>query len=132
MPLVRIDVYQGRSAREISELLEVAHKVTVDVFKVPIRDRYQILSEHPLTHMMIEDTGLHIPRTKDFVLFQITTRPRPRELKEKYYFEMTEALQKHCGILKSDVMINFVTCSDEDWSFGNGRAQFLTNELESS
>jgi hypothetical protein len=26
-------------------------------------------------------------------------------------------------------MMNFVTATDEDWSFGLGRAQFLTKEL---
>jgi hypothetical protein len=33
---------------------------------------------------------------------------------------------------ESDVVVSIVTNSDEDWSFGNGRAQFLTGELEAS
>ena len=42
---------------------------------------------------------------------------------------MAEELEKQCGIAPSDVMMNFVICTDEDWSFGLGRAQFLTKEL---
>jgi hypothetical protein len=38
-------------------------------------------------------------------------------------------LWEHCAIATSDVMISLVTNTDEDWSFGNGRAQFLTGEL---
>lgn len=50
-------------------------------------------------------------------------------MKEQFYKGMAEALEKNCGIAPSDVMMNLVTCTDEDWSFGLGRAQFLTKEL---
>jgi len=36
-----------------------------------------------------------------------------------------------CGLSPSDVVVSIVTTTDEDWSFGNGRAQFLTGELAS-
>jgi hypothetical protein len=29
----------------------------------------------------------------------------------------------------NDIVVSIVTNSDADWSFGNGRAQFLTGEL---
>ncbi len=63
------------------------------------------------------------------MLIQVTTRPRTREQKEQFYRLIVEELQKSSGIAPSDVMMNFVTCNDEDWSFGLGRAQFLTGEL---
>lgn len=129
MPLIRIDVYEGRSEQEIKTLLDTAHEAMVETFKTPMRDRYQILNEHPPSRMIMEDTGLDIPRTRNFVMIQITTRPRSRGMKEAFYRRMTEALEARCGIAPSDVMMNFVTCADEDWSFGFGRAQFLTGEL---
>lgn len=129
MPLIRIDVYEGRSEQEIKTLLDTAHEAMVETFKTPMRDRYQILNEHPPSRMIMEDTGLDIPRTRNFVMIQITTRPRSRAMKEAFYRRMTEALEARCGIAPSDVMMNFVTCADEDWSFGFGRAQFLTGEL---
>jgi hypothetical protein len=79
--------------------------------------------------MLMEDTGLDIPRTEKFVFVQVTTRPRTREEKENFYRLVVEDLEKTCGIAPTDVMINMVTCTDEDWSFGLGRAQFLTGEL---
>lgn len=129
MPLLRFDIYQGRSDQELQTLLDTAHRVMVEAFKVPQRDRYQIVNEHRPSRMIAEDTGLGIPRTNHFVMIQITTRPRSREMKETFYKRMVEELEKHCGIAPSDVMINFVTNTDEDWSFGLGRAQFLTKEL---
>ena len=109
MPLLRFDLYQGRSDQELQTLLDTAHRVMVEAFKVPERDRYQIVNEHRPSRMIAEDTGLGIPRTSHFVMIQITTRPRTREMKETFYKRMVEELEKHCGIAPSDVMINFVT-----------------------
>lgn len=129
MPLLRFDLYEGRSDAELAKLLQAVHDAMVAAFKVPVRDRYQIVAEHRPTRMLMEDTGLDIPRTNNFVMIQVTTRPRSREMKEQFYKLVVEALEKHSGIAPSDVMMNFVTCTDEDWSFGYGRAQFLTKEL---
>ena len=129
MPLLRIDLYEGRNDSELKLLLDTMHNVMVEAFKVPVRDRYQIVTEHQPSRMIMEDTGLDIPRTSKFVMIQVTTRPRSREMKETFYRRMAEDLDKICGVKPSDVMMNFVTCTDEDWSFGLGRAQFLTKEL---
>lgn len=129
MPLLRFDVYEGRTDDELKALLDVVHQAMVTSYQVPIRDRYQVVNEHKPSRMIMEDTGLDIPRTKDFILIQVTTRPRSKTMKEKFYKLVVEELEKKCGIAPSDVMINHVTCSDEDWSFGLGRAQFLTGEL---
>ncbi len=128
MPLVRIDLYEGRSDKELEKLLDTAHSVLVEVFKVPVRDRYQIVNEHRPLRMLMEDAGLNIPRTQNFVMIQITTRPRSREMKVKFYKRMAEELEKQCSIAPSDVMMNIVTSTDEDWSLGLGRAQLLTGE----
>jgi len=129
MPLVRFDLYAGRREQELKKLLDTAHSVLVEVFKLPVRDRYQIVNEHQPSHMLMEDAGLHIPRTNNFVMIQITTRVRSREMKVQFYKRMAEEMEKQCGIAPSDLMINIVTSPDEDWSLGLGRAQLLTGEL---
>jgi hypothetical protein len=50
-------------------------------------------------------------------------------MKEDFYRLLVERLAERCGISPDDVIVNFVTNADEDWSFGAGRAQFLTGEL---
>ena len=129
MPLLRFDLIEGRTDAELKTLLDAAHEAMLAAFKVPARDRYQIVHEHKASRMVVEDTGLDIPRTDKVVMLQVTSRPRSRDYKEAFYKGLVEALQAKCGIEPSDVMVNFVINGDEDWSFGRGRAQFLTGEL---
>lgn len=129
MPFLRFDLIKGRTNDELAALLDAAHDAMLAAFKVPVRDRYQIVHEHEPSRVRIEDTGLGIPRTDKVVLLQVTTRPRSTEEKTAFYKLLTRALSEKCGIAPSDVMVNFVTNSDADWSFGNGEAQFLTGKL---
>ncbi len=129
MPLLRFDLIEGRSDAELRALLDAAHEAMLAAFKVPPGDRYQIVTEHKLSRMIVEDTGLDIPRTADVVFLQVTTRPRSREMKEAFYRLLVAGLKQRCGIAPSDVVVSFVSNTDEDWSFGHGRAQFLTGEL---
>ncbi|ARW10823.1 tautomerase family protein [Acetobacter ascendens] len=129
MPLLHFHLVKGRNPEEIRTLLDAAHEAMLAAFKVPERDRYQIVSEHDANHMVIEDTGLDIPRTNKFVLLQVTSRPRSKEQFAEFYRLLAEALQQKCGIESSDLMVSVVENSAEHWSFGYGRAQFLTGEL---
>jgi phenylpyruvate tautomerase PptA (4-oxalocrotonate tautomerase family) len=131
MPFIRIDMIEGRSPDEIKALLDATHRSVVAAFKVPERDRYQIVHEHPAYCFIAEDTGLGITRTRNRVVFQVTTRPHEREAKQCFYSLLCGELEATCGISPSDVVVSVVTNTDEDWSFGNGRAQFLTGELGS-
>lgn len=129
MPLLRFDLIEGRSPDELKTLLDAAHRAMLAAFKVPERDRYQIVTEHKPGHMIVEDTGLGFARTDKVVLLQVVSRPRGREKKELFYRLLVEELEKSCGIAPSDVMVSVVENDDEDWSFGIGRAQFLTGDL---
>lgn len=131
MPLLRFDLIEGRSDAELQALLDAAHRAMLAAFRVPERDRYQIVHEHKPSRLVIEDTGLGIARTDKVVFLQVTSRPRGREAKETFYRLLTEELEKSCGIAPGDVVVSVIENTDEDWSFGHGRAQFLTGELGS-
>jgi hypothetical protein len=79
--------------------------------------------------MIIEDTGVGFAGSDEIVVLQITSRPRKREMKQAFYRWLVERLSASCGISPTDVVVNFVTNADEDWSFGAGRAQFLAGDL---
>jgi len=129
MPLLKIDVIEGRSEEELKKLLDAIHGAMLAAFKVPERDRYQIVHEHPAAEMRIEDTGLGIPRTERIVMVQVTTRPRSRFEKQNFYELLCQELVQRCGVKASDVVVSITQNADEDWSFGYGRAQFITGEL---
>ena len=129
MPLLYFNLLEGRNDTELRTLLDAAHRAMLAAFKVPERDRYQIVNERKPSRMIVEDTGLGIPRTDKVIVVQVVTRRRSKEMKQSFYRLLTEELQKSCGIPPSDVMVSMVENSDEDWSFGLGRAQFLEGDL---
>lgn len=129
MPLLNIHIVKGRPANAVAELQQVIHEAMVEAFQVPVRDRYQIVTEHEATHLVMEDTGLGFERTEQRVLIHMTTRPRSQEMKQAFYQAVTRRLAERCGIEPQDVMFSVIENSDADWSFGFGTAQFLTGDL---
>lgn len=129
MPLLYFNVLEGRTDAELKTMLDAAHRAMLAAFKVPERDRYQIVNEYKPSRMIVEDTGLGIPRSDKVVVVQVVSRPRGKEAKQNFYRLLVEELEKSCGIAPSDVMVSIVENTDEDWSFGLGRAQFLEGDL---
>ncbi len=128
MPFLRVDAYEGRSKEQVKELLDAIHRAILSAFEVPLRDRYQVYQEHSESNFIVQDTGLGIDRTKNVVFIGITSRQRTEVQKTTLYTKLVEEL-KTCGIKQNDIVVSIVINSDADWSFGIGRAQFLTGEL---
>lgn len=81
------------------------------------------------THLLLLDTGLGMARTDQAVVISLTSRPRSEESKLRFYEDVCRQLKAHGNIEANDVIISMMTNIDSDWSFGNGRAQFVTGEL---
>jgi hypothetical protein len=128
MPFLRIDAYRGRSKSEVADLLETIHRTVVEAFEVPERDRYQLYQEHDADHLIVQDTGLGIDRSRRTIVISMVSRPREAERKQLFYALLVEKLGP-LGLLPEDIMVSIVVNGDADWSFGLGRAQFLTGEL---
>jgi 4-oxalocrotonate tautomerase len=129
MPLVHVDLIEGRDPEQIRSLLDTAHGALVDAFALPPRDRFQVASIHPAREIVAWDTGLGIERSDQLVIMHIVSRRRTRQQKQTLYALLAEKLQKECGLDPTDLIVSITENDDEDWSFGQGRAQFLTGEL---
>lgn len=129
MPLLYIDLIEGRTPSQVRALLDAAHDAVVEAFGVPQRDRYQVVRTHPAHEAIALDTGLGIDRTPSLVIVQMVSRRRPRELKLKFYELLASKLAERCGLDPADLIVSVTENQDEDWSFGYGRAQFRTGEL---
>lgn len=129
MPLVRIDVLEGRPEEELRELANVVQEVMEDVFVAPERDRYQIIHEHRPGRIIAEDTGLGFRRTEDLVIIQITQQGRTEDQKKALYAGLADRLQERTGLAPSDLIVSVTESTRADWSFGLGRAQFLEGDL---
>lgn len=129
MPLVRIDVTEGRSDEELKVLMDTVQQCVVTAFKVPQRDRYQIVTEHKPGRMVLLDTGLGFERTDNAIVVQVFTSPRATVMKEQFCELMADQLQAKCGLDPKDLLISFMTNTDVDWSFGFGEIQYLNGKL---
>jgi phenylpyruvate tautomerase PptA (4-oxalocrotonate tautomerase family) len=129
MPLVRIDVQEGRTPEQLRKLADTIQDVMLDVFAAPPRDRYQIITEHPKGHIIAEDTGLGFERTGGVVIIQIFQQGRSTEQKQAAYAELAKRLEAECGVRSEDLIVSVMANRHVDWSFGLGRAQFLDGTL---
>jgi phenylpyruvate tautomerase PptA (4-oxalocrotonate tautomerase family) len=128
MPLVRVDVVQGRTEEQITALSDTIQEVMIEFFAAPELDKYQVIHEHRPGLIRALDTGLGFPRTDNIVIIQVTQQGRSTAQKQAMYAAMSERLAK-IGIAPTDLIISVSENTKADWSFGMGRAQFLEGDL---
>jgi 4-oxalocrotonate tautomerase len=126
MPLVRIDLIEGKSDKYRAQLGDVVYQALIDVFNVPRDDRFQVISEHRKQGLPFDRNYLDIHRTDDCVFIQITLSVgRTVEMKQKFYKTVADRLHQALDMRREDVFINLVEVAKENWSFGNGEAQYV-------
>ncbi|MEX3979992.1 tautomerase family protein [Paraburkholderia sp. EG287A] len=129
MPMLKFDIIEGRTDAQVRALLDAAHEAMVQAFDVPVTDRYQSVTQHRPGELVVDDTGLGYTRSRDVILLTAVSRKRTEPQKVEFYRLLVEKLQAQCGISPDDVIVSIVENDDADWSFGRGRAQFITREL---
>ena len=129
MTLVRIDVNAGRTPDELARLSRAIHDEILAEYKIPERDYFHILTEHPQGQIVAQDAGLGFERTGGVVMIQIFTQGgRSQEAKQSLFAAVASKLSAE-GVAGEDVFIGYVENAAGDWSFGYGRAQYVTGEL---
>ena len=127
MPLVRISLLAGKTEAHKRKISEAVHRALVDTVNVPAQDRFHLITEHAKSDFIYDAQYLNIDRTDDLVIIQITLNTgRTLELKKALYRRLAELLSQDAGLRKEDVFINLVEVPKENWSFGNGEAQYAT------
>ncbi len=127
MPLVRIDLNPVYTADKVKSIADAIHEAIVEVYEIPVRDRFQIINQP--TMIVAEDAGLGFERGSGVVMIQIfTQRGRSEETKQALYARIAEKLAD-VEVAGEDVFIGYVENGPQDWSFGFGVAQYQTGEL---
>jgi 4-oxalocrotonate tautomerase len=125
MPLVQISLREGKSDAYRRAIGESVHRAMVETINVPALDRFQVVTEHSPDSLIYDPTYLGIQRTDEVIFVQITLNAgRSTEQKRALYSHMTELLSKSPGVRSQDVLISLVEVARENWSFGNGQAQY--------
>ena len=125
MPLVRIAMRKGKPAPYRRAIADGVHAAMVEVANVPPQDRFQILTEHAPEDLIYDASYLGIARTDDIVMIQIVLNQRTTSMKLDLYKSIADRLAGDPGLRREDVLISLVPVAPEDWSFGNGKAQYV-------
>jgi phenylpyruvate tautomerase PptA (4-oxalocrotonate tautomerase family) len=127
MRLVRIWLLQGKSESYKRKISDAVHRGLVETISIPAQDRFQIVTEHAKSDFVFDPQYLNIQRTENLVMIQITLSVgRTLEVRKALFRRIADLLHEEAGIRKEDVLINLVEVAKENWSFGNGEAQYAT------
>lgn len=126
MPFVRIDLLEGKTPEYRIQVGEIVYRALLDVFGVPKDDRFQVITEHPKTGLQFDRDYLGVHRSDACVFLQITLNAgRAVELKQRFYKAVADGLHEGLKLRREDVFISLVEVPKENWSFGNGEAQYV-------
>ncbi|MGV2103850.1 tautomerase family protein [Rhizobium sp. 21-4511-3d] len=126
MPIARIDIPAGKPAGYGKTVGDVVYETMVSELKVPENDRFQVISEHkPGSGLVADPTYLGIERSADALIVQVTLNEgRTVEAKQAFYKALADGLNARVGLRREDLVVNLVEVRKENWSFGNGIAQY--------
>ncbi len=125
MPLVRISLREGKSEEDRRLIGRAVHAALVDSANVPVQDEFQIISEHGAAGLIYNPDYLEVARDDDVVFIQITLNEgRSLAVKKALYAGIAERLAASPGVRPENVLISLVEVPKENWSFGNGKAQY--------
>jgi 4-oxalocrotonate tautomerase len=102
------------------------HRAMVESLAVPPNDKFQVITEHTPGGLVYDPQYLGVQRSDRVVFVQITLScGRKPKQKRKLYKRMAEILQESPGLKPADLLVNLVEVVWENWSFGNGEAQYM-------
>ena len=126
MPLVRIDLPKGKTAEDRKAISDGVQAALVETFNVPKDDLFQVITTHGLESQIVHaPTYLGLEYSKDLTLIQLTVSDtRTVDQKKRLFATIVENLSRNPGLRPDDIFINLVEVKKENWSFGNGIAQY--------
>ena len=125
MPLVRIDLLEGKTAEFKTQLGELVYESMLETIGIPEEDKFVVINDLKAEELIFSTNYLGVDRTDDIVIIQITMNEgRTTEVKKALYKAVADKLNSQLDIRKEDVFINLVEVNKENWSFGNGIAQY--------
>jgi len=125
MPLARIDLAKGKSAAYRAAVGEVVYSAMLSALNVPDNDCFQVIAEHSADDLVVNPDYLGIHRSAEAIVIQVTLNEgRTLELKRAFYKAVADGLHERIGLRREDLFISLVEVKKENWSFGNGEAQY--------
>jgi 4-oxalocrotonate tautomerase len=129
MPFVRIDTLAGQYDVEQRALISGVLFDAVKTIGAKAGDKFQAFHDHAPGDLVFDAEYLGIAHTDGFIVIQMTlVQGRSIEQKEGLFAFIAEQLHKRVGIRPGDVFINLIEIAKENWSFGDGKAQYAPHK----
>ena len=126
MPLVEIDVIEGRSPELIAAIGNAVHRAMCETLGVPERDRFQLITERARGRLIYNSSYLDIARTDGIVVIRVTlSLGRSVEQKQQFYARVAELLSSDAAVRPEDVAVCLIENARDCWSFGRGEASYV-------
>ena len=117
MPVARITIREGKSIDYKKALLDGVHSALVQAFRIPDRDRHQMLIELDADHFEIQPQ-----KTGDMTVVEITAfKGRSLEAKKNLYQAVVDTLAMKPGIKGDDILIILHEPPLENWGIRGGK-----------
>lgn len=125
MPLAHISLRTGKTEAYRQAIFDGVYRALRETFDVPEDDQFMVLTEHEAANFRYGASYLDVARSDDLVFIQITANnTRSADQKKALFRRIAELLGENPGIRPEDVFINVVEVVKENWSLGNGIAQY--------
>lgn len=125
MPFTQISLKKGKSPEFRRTLMEQVYLAMRETIAIPEDDRFATLTELEDGNFNNSGNYAGIERSDDVVFIQITLNAgRTVEKKKALYAEIAKRLSNDPGVRPEDIVISLVEVAMEDWSLGNGIAQY--------
>ena len=125
MPLVRISVPQTTTTRDIAAVTDAVHHALVTHCTVPPADKFHLVQRHAPEELICTPEFLGVKHTSHVVMVQIfLSAGRSLEAKKALYARIAQQIADTSGFAAGDVIITLSETTRDNWSFGNGIAQY--------
>ena len=124
MPLLQISLRAGKPDAYRQAIFDGLYRAMRETLDVPEDDQFMTITEHDAANFRYGG-AFGITRSDDLVFIQITVfDTRTAEQKKALFRRVSELLRESPGIRPEDVFVNILEAAKENWSVGNGLAQF--------
>lgn len=126
MPFIQISVAEHTTDETKKNISRSVHESLVEVFRIPQDDFFQVIRAVPANDLLYADSYLGIPHTNNIVYIQIIARAgRTPEMKKELYKNIATKIAASTPVSIDDVFIVLLENTNDNWSFGQGIAQYI-------
>ncbi|MDQ0572196.1 4-oxalocrotonate tautomerase [Variovorax paradoxus] len=124
MPIIHISMRAGKPEAYRQAIFDSLYRALRDALNVPHDDQFMTITEHDAANFRYGE-AFGVARSDDLLYIQITVfNTRTAQQKKALFQRIAQLLADNPGIRPEDVFVTIADAPKENWSVGQGLAQF--------